>query len=102
MRLSSKQSCRFCRLCGALPNNLILLLPTCLIAMDFDDDDDTDFNAAAGAILAITFTTAPAIAQSFDSSCGGLGSIQTFNFLLHSIYCSFADSSPSSYWGLRL
>ena len=56
MRLSSKQSCR------ALPNNLISLLPTCLIAMDFDDDDDAEFNAAARAILAITSTTAPTIA----------------------------------------
>ena len=66
MRLSSKQSCRFCRSCRALPNNLISLLPTCLIAMDFDDDndddDDTEFNAAAGAILAITSATATAIA----------------------------------------
>ena len=62
MRLSSKQSCRSC---GALPNNLIPLLPTCLIVMDFDDDDDdTEFNAAAGAILAITFATATAIATS--------------------------------------
>jgi hypothetical protein len=61
MRLSSKQSCRFCRSCGALPNNLISLLPTCLIVVDFDDDD-TEFNAAAGAILAITSTTTPAIA----------------------------------------
>ena len=62
MRLSSKQSCRFCRSCGALPNNL---LPTCLIVMDFDDDDDdTEFNAAAGAILAITSATATAIATS--------------------------------------
>ena len=61
MRLSSKQSCRSC---GALPNNLISLLPTCLIVMDFDDDDDddTEFNAAAGAILAITSATATAIA----------------------------------------
>ena len=60
MRLSSKQ---FCRSCGALPNNLISLLPTCLIVMDFDDDDNnTEFNTAAGAILAITSTTAPAIA----------------------------------------
>ena len=75
MRLSSKQSCRFCRSCGALPNNLISLLPTCLVAMDFNNDDDAEFNAAAEAILAITSTTAPAIAQSFDSSCGGLGSI---------------------------
>ena len=39
--------------------------------MDFDDDD-AEFNAAAGAILAITSATATAIAQSFDSSCGGL------------------------------
>jgi hypothetical protein len=56
MRLSSKQSCRFCRSCGALPNNLISLLPTSLIAMDFDDDG-AEFNAAAGAILAITSAT---------------------------------------------
>ena len=62
MRLSSKQSCRSC---GALPNNLTSLLPTCLIVMDFDDDDDdTEFNAAAGAILAITSATATAIATS--------------------------------------
>ena len=61
MRLSSKQSCRFCRSCGALPNNLISLLPTCLIAMDFDGDGDAELNAAARAILAIT-STAPAIA----------------------------------------
>ena len=62
MRLSSKQSCR------ALPNNLISLLPTCLIVMDFDDDndddDDTEFNAAAGVILAITSATATAITTS--------------------------------------
>ena len=57
MRLSSKQSCRFCRSCGALPNNLTLLLPTTLIAMDFDDDDGAEFNAAAGVILAITSAT---------------------------------------------
>ena len=62
MRLSNKQSCRFCRSCGALPNNLISLLPTYLIAMDFNDDDDTKFNAATRAIFAITSTTAPAIA----------------------------------------
>jgi hypothetical protein len=61
MRLSSKQSCRFCRPCGALPNNLISLLPTYLIAMDFDDNDDAEFNAAAGAILAITSATTTAI-----------------------------------------
>ena len=65
MRLSSKQSCRFCRSCGALPNNL---LPTCLIVMDFDDDDDdTEFNATAGVILAITSATATAIATSILS-----------------------------------
>ena len=64
MRLSSKQSYRFCRPCGALPNNLISLLPTCLIAMDFDDNDDAEFDAAAGAILAITSATATAIATS--------------------------------------
>ena len=62
MRLSSKQSCRFYRPCGALPNNLISLLPTCLITMDFDNNDDAKFNAAARAILAITSTTATAIA----------------------------------------
>jgi len=62
MQLSSEQSCRFCRSCRALPNNLISLLPTCLIAMDFNDDDDAKFNAAAGAILAITSATATAIA----------------------------------------
>ena len=50
MRLSCKQSCRFCRSCGALPNNLISFLPTCLIAMDFNNNDDAEFNAAAGAI----------------------------------------------------
>jgi len=61
MWLSSKQSCRFCRPCGALPNNLISLLPTCLIAIDFDDNNDAEFNAAAGAILAITSATATAI-----------------------------------------
>ena len=61
MRLSSKQSCRFCRSCGALPDNLISILPTCLIAMDFDGDGDGELNAAARAILAIT-STAPAIA----------------------------------------
>ena len=94
MRLSSEQDS------GALPNNLISLLPICLIAIDFDDDD-AEFNAAAGAILAVTSTTALAIAQSFDSSCGGLGSIQTFNFLLCSIYRSFADSLPSSCWYLQ-
>ena len=66
--------------------------PTCLIAMDFNDDDDAEFNAAAGAILTITSTTAPTIAQS---------SIQTFNFLLYSIYRSFADSLPSGFWGLQ-
>ena len=47
-------------------------------------------------LLEPSSTTAPAIAQSFDSSCGGLGSIRTFNFLLYSIYRSFADSLPSS------
>ena len=62
MRLSSKQSCGLCRSCKALPNNLISLLPTCLITMDFNNDDDIEFNTAAGAILAITSTTAPAIA----------------------------------------
>jgi len=56
MRLSSEQSCR------ALPNNLISLLPTCLITMDFNDNNDAKFNAAARAILAITSTTATAIA----------------------------------------
>ena len=61
MWLSSEQSCRFCRSCGALPNNLISLLPTCLITIDFDDDD-TEFNVAAGAILAITSATTTAIA----------------------------------------
>jgi hypothetical protein len=64
MRLSSKQSCRFCGSCGALPNNLISLLPTCLIAMDFDDDNSAEFNAAAGAILTITSATATVIATS--------------------------------------
>ena len=59
MWLSSKQSCRFCRSCGALLNNLISLLHTCLIVMDFDNNnDDIKFNTAAGAILAITSTTA--------------------------------------------
>jgi hypothetical protein len=57
MRLGSKQSCRFCRSFGALPNNLISLLPTSLIAVDFDDDDGAEFNAAAGAILTITSAT---------------------------------------------
>ena len=66
--------------------------------MDFDGDGDAELNAAARAILAIT-STAPAIAYSFNSSCGGLGSIRTFNFVLYSIYCSFADSLLSSYWG---
>jgi len=64
MRLSSEQSCRFCRSCRALPNNLISLLPTCLIAMDFNDDNNAEFNAAAGAILAITSATATAITTS--------------------------------------
>jgi len=64
MRLSSKQSCRFCRPYGALPNNLISLLPTCLIAMDFNNNNNAKFNAAARAILAITSATATAIATS--------------------------------------
>jgi hypothetical protein len=51
--------------------------------MDFNDDNaDAEFNAAAGAILAITSTTAPAIAQSFDSSCGDLGS-KSFGYRVH-------------------
>jgi len=40
------------------------LLPTCLIAMDFNDNDDAEFDAAAGAILAITSATATAITTS--------------------------------------
>ena len=65
MWLSSKQSCRFCRSCGALLNNLMSLLHTCLIVMDFDDNNDnTKFNTAAGAILAITSATATVITTS--------------------------------------
>ena len=60
MRLSSKQSYRFYRFCRALPNNLISLLPTYFIAMDFDSND-AKFNIAAGALLGIASATTAAI-----------------------------------------